>query len=1134
MSFLDTVRRAKTYLEEQGRVSLRALKREFNLDDDTLDELIDELVEIQRVAVRDGRALARAGGLTPAPTEPPEPERAPRDYTPKHLADKILQSKSAIEGERKQVTVLFADVQHSTELSEALDPEAWHRILERFFQVLADGVHRFEGTVNQYTGDGIMALFGAPIAHEDHAQRACYTALHLRDELRRYTDELRVSQGLNFTVRMGLNSGEVVVGKIGDDLRMDYTAQGHTVGLAAHIEQLAAPNAVYLSECTADLVSGYFEMRDLGPSNLKGSSGPARVFELERVGAMRTRFEVSRARGLTRFVGREKEVRELEAALERARAGNGQVVGLVAEAGIGKSRLCYEFLQRCRSLGLTVLEGAGVAHGKNIPLLPLLQILRQYYGITEQDSDRTAREKIAGKLLLIDAGFRDTLPLVFELMGVPDPERPAPQMDPEARQRQLFAALRRLVQSSAEQNPVVALLEDLHWIDAGTEAYLEQWVDATAGAQGLLLVNFRPEYRAKWTNKSYYHQLPLLPLGPEAIRELLDDLLGSDPSIAGLAEAIHARTAGNPFFAEEIVRSLIESRHLEGAEGHYRLTTPVDKLEVPSTVQSLLAARIDRLPEREKQVIQTAAVVGHEFTEPILEAVAGLASGEISESLAALKSAEFIHEQALYPVAEYAFRHPLTRDVAYGSQLGERRAAVHAAIARTIVELDADDLEAQAALLAHHWENAGEPLEAARCHARAAERGAASDLAQARRHWDRVRALVPEIPESRERLGLGVMACGQLLTLSVRFGAPDSEKAELFEEGLAFAERLDTPRLTQMLHIGYAVARGSGEPEVYVRHGREALRIAEASGELEQLLLGWMGLATGLLFYGDVREALEVASRALENPPPQIDLGLVTGLPPYIYLIMLRGLLLADAGRMEEGAREVERGLEMAKQQGSLETILIGNGFRASVAHASGDWERELRYAREALDLSEKSGTPFSLLSSFRFLGRAYLSRSEWKEAGGFLERALSIMRERRILLANEGQVLADLAVAQLGMKEGAEALASAQQAISRSRELKSPGTESSGQLALATVLLGTRGRDAQQEIEAALTRAAELIESTGAHGYAALVHEKRAELALTLGDEALRERELGEALRLHTEMGATGHAERLARERIS
>src|SRR2546426_448856 len=594
----------------------------------------------------------------------------PRAYTPKHLAEKILTSRAALEGERKQVTVLFADVKGSMELAEQLDPEDWHRIMDRLFHLLADGVHRFEGTVNQYTGDGIMALFGAPIAHEDHAQRACWAALHLGDELRRYAQALKREQGIGFSVRVGLNSGEVVVGKIGDDLRMDYTAQGRTVGLAARMEQLASPDTVYLTEYTAALVAGYFDLEDLGRFQVKGVRGPIGVYHLRGVGRLRTRLEATRASGFSRFVGRADEMAAVEAALDRAVAGQGQVVGVVAEAGTGKSRLCFEFAERCRARGIPVYETHAVAHGKAVPLLPVLELWRRYFGITEQDGAQTARDKIAGRMVLLDPQLADALPLMFDYLGVPDPERPAPRVEPEARQRQLADLMRQLGRARSEREPVVFLMEDLHWLDAASEQFVESLVDVVPGGRTLLLVNFRPEYHAAWMQKSWYQQLPLLPLGPEAIEQLLADLLGADPSLRGLAALIRERTRGNPFFIEEVVQSLVDQGVLVRAGPAPVLTRPVTDIQIPPTVQAVLAARIDRLGEREKRVLQTAAVVGKTFTESILQRVLGAAgeaplpAADAAAALRALTQGEFLYEQALYPEAEYAFKHPLTQEVA--------------------------------------------------------------------------------------------------------------------------------------------------------------------------------------------------------------------------------------------------------------------------------------------------------------------------------------------------------------------------------------------------------------------------------------------------------------------------------------
>src|SRR4051812_837338 len=641
----------------------------------------------------------------------------PRPQVPDHLAARIRAGRDAVEGEHKHVTVLFADVMGSMDLAESQDPEAWRRIMDRFFAILCEGVHRFEGTVDKFTGDGIMALFGAPIAHEDHAQRACYAALHLRDELAAYAAQLRREQGLNFSVRIGVNSGEVVVGAIGEDLGMTYTAIGHTVGLAQRMEQLAEPGTAYLTEHTAALVEGYLELSDLGEFQVKGASRPLRVHQLIGVGAARGRLDVSRARGFSKFVGREDELRVLEDALKQAHSGQPQVIGIVGEAGVGKSRLCDMFARRCRARGIPVYQTTGLAHAKSIPLMPVLHIMRSYFDVTDLDSDQTARERIAGKLLLLDESFAEDLSLLFDFLAVPDPERPSPRMDPEARQRRLLDLTKRLVHAQSAREPGVTVFEDLHWFDPASEVFVANHVEAAPGARGLAILNFRPDYHAAWMSKSYYRQIALAPLGPEAIEQLLDDLLGHDPSLTGLADFVRERTAGNPFFTEEVVYSLAEAGNLEGERGSYRLARPVDESAVPASVQAVLSACIDRLDEREKSVLQAGAVIGKEFSGSVLAQVAELEPDPLDEALRQLVASEFVFEQELYPEAIYAFRHPLTQEVAYRSQLGERRAVVHAAVARAIEAEQPERLDERAALLAQHWESSGQALEAARWHA---------------------------------------------------------------------------------------------------------------------------------------------------------------------------------------------------------------------------------------------------------------------------------------------------------------------------------------------------------------------------------------------------------------------------------
>jgi len=592
------------------------------------------------------------------------------------------------EGERKLVTVLFADVQGSMDMAEQQDPEQWRSIMQRFFSVLADAVNRYEGTVDKFTGDGIMAVFGAPIAHEDHARRACYAALRMLDDVSEYAAELRRKHGLNFSTRIGINSGEVIAGAIGDGGDGNYTAIGHTVGLAQRMETLAEPGKAYLAEAAAEQAAGFLDLDDLGEFEIKGSSRPVRVYELEGIGSARSRLDLSRERGFSRFVGREEELTVLEEGFEAAQAGDGAVVGIAAEAGLGKSRLTAEFVDRCRAQGIEVYEAQAQAHGQETPFAPVLQILRAYFGVSDSDSDRVSREKIAGRALLLDPGLIEDLPVLFEFMGLPDPDRPAPQLSPEARQRALRGLLCKLLHTS-RRDATVNVVEDLHWMDEGSDALLGELLGSVAGTKTLVVLNYRPEYSPSWGELPNYRHIPLEPLGPADTEKLLRDLVGEDPSLDGLAELIHERTAGNPFFIEEIVRELSESGALEGERGSQRLVQPVCDVKVPASVQTVLAARIDRLDPDAKRLLQAMSVAGKEVAEPALMQISGFDDDEsCGEALKRAIDAEFLYEAELYPERVIAFRHPLTLEVAYGTQLADQRARTHAAVAQATIDLN--------------------------------------------------------------------------------------------------------------------------------------------------------------------------------------------------------------------------------------------------------------------------------------------------------------------------------------------------------------------------------------------------------------------------------------------------------------
>jgi class 3 adenylate cyclase/tetratricopeptide (TPR) repeat protein len=1086
------------------------------------------------VSVPPGSRFCNACGRPLAERTTREIEREPRAYTPKHLVDKILQSKSALEGERKQVTVLFADVKGSMELAEQVDPEEWHAILDRFFEILTDGVHRFEGTVNQYTGDGIMALFGAPIAHEDHAQRACYAALHLRDALRGYADELRRARGLSLSTRIGLNSGEVVVGKIGDDLRMDYTAQGFTVGLAQRMEALAEPGTVFLTEHTARLVEGFFELRDLGKFDLKGSSVPLRVWELREVGALRTRLDVSRSRGFSRFVGRADEMATLDLALHQATQGHGQVVGVVGEAGVGKSRLCAEFVERCRSRGIAAYEAHCPAHGKTVPYLPLLELLRDLFDLSERDADRAAREKIAGRLLLLDREFERVLPLVFDLLGVSEPEREAPRMEPEARRRQLFAFVRRLVQTLSARDPVVVFMDDLHWIDPGSDAFLRQIVEAAIGTHTLVLVNFRPEYQADWTRKSHYQQLPLQPLGSEGIEALLRHLLGGDPSVAELLEPIRVRTGGNPFFIEEVVQSLAEAGSLVGARGAYRLASRSTDLALPATVQTVLSARIDRLPERDKRVLPTAAVIGKQFSEPILGAVTGLTLAELREALAGLREAEFVLEQALYPPAEYAFKHPLTQEVALGSQLREQRKRAHAAVAGALERAHAGELDERAALLAHHWEEAGEALEAARWHRRAAEWIGTLDLAAAQRHWECVRRHASELPSSTDVDALAFDAIRGLLNIGWRSGAlPRSERSRLSREGRDLLRSRSDHRDLALPQILYAVGLGMVDGDL--RSERKLLREVESmlpeAGDPRMLMFARHALQHPLIHEGRLREGLELSARNLaRSPDVQPSMGVEFGQMPLVpHMMGYRSWFLAWAGQLGEARALARRGLEVAAECDSPEL----NGYLQFHVGECESLAGEVASARACANafatIAADFANPLLTYHALEVAGSACLLERDWDGAISCLERALEIIHTEGPARPFEPRALAFLAEARLGLGEHARARSSAEQAIAASEALGTRVWQILGRLARsrAGVALGEAG----ERIDEELRRAERLIVETGAAVCRPHVHEIRARSHEGVGRVAEAGRELREAHRLFVEVGATGHAQRLAPE---
>jgi class 3 adenylate cyclase/tetratricopeptide (TPR) repeat protein len=904
VDFVAVVDQVIALLRQRGRLTYSTLKRQFQLDEAALEDVKNELIEGQRLAVDErGNVLAWTGDTWMAPpmTSTPieAPIRAPLTYTPPYLAEKILTSKSALEGERKQVTVLFADLTGSTELIRDLDPEQARSILDPALHAMMEAVHRYEGTVNQVLGDGIMALFGAPLAHEDHAVRACYAALAMQDALRRYAAEVRRTHGLPVQMRVGLNAGEVVVRAIGNDLHMDYSAVGQTTHLAARMEQLATPGSIRLTAATLRLAEGLVQVNALGQFPVKGLAESVEVFELVGASTIRRRLQASAARGLTRFVGRQQELTALQQALVQAGAGHGQVVALVGEAGVGKSRLVYECLHSSHTQGWQVLESTSVSYGKGTPYLPVLDLLRRYAHVDDSDDPRTIRAKVTGQVLTLDEALQDAItPLLALLDALPD-DSPFLALDPQQRRQRTLTALKRVLLRESQVQPVLVVYEDLHWIDTETQALLDSLVEGLPPARVLLLVNYRPEYQHGWGSKTYYTQLRLDPLPPVSAEEFLHALLGDNPSLKPLTPVLIARTEGNPFFLEESVRTLVETGVLVGEPGTYRLAHALPTVQVPPTVQAMLAARIDRLPPEKKELLQTAAVVGTEVSFPLLKTIADVPEATLHRGLAHLQAAEFLYETRLFPEPDYTFKHALTHEVAYNSLLLERRRGLHARLVEALEALAPDRGAEQVERLAHHalrgevWDKAVPYCQQAggRAYDRAAFREAVAAFEQA------LQALA-HLPEHGDTRVLAIelrLALGGTLNALGEYGR---HRAQL-DEAEALARALDDrTRLGRVLTGKAQVLMNTGDHDGAIATGQQVLELAAALGD--SALQGQAANRLGQAYYyiGDFGRAAELLRQNVEAADRE------SGTPSTDVQILVPGMAGVDLER----ARSLRRG----------------------------------------------------------------------------------------------------------------------------------------------------------------------------------------------------------------------------------
>jgi class 3 adenylate cyclase/tetratricopeptide (TPR) repeat protein len=887
---------------------------------------------------------------------------SPQSYTPPHLAEKILTSRTALAGERKQVTVLFADVSGFTSISEQLDPEEVHQLMNRAFELMLGEVHRYEGTINQFLGDGVMALFGAPIAHEDHAQRAVHAALGMQRVLQGYGAELHRTRGITFRVRMGLNTGLVVVGSIGDNLRMDYTAVGDTTNLAARMLNLAAPGQVVIAEDTHRIVSGYFVTQSLGAQVIKGKAEPINAYEVMRARGLRTRLEVGAERGLTPFVGRESELTLLRERWAEVKAGRGQVVCLMGEAGIGKSRLLLEFQRRLADEPVTWLTGRCISYGKEMAYLPIIDLLKHNFQVEEGDDDAAISAKIEQGMEALGAELQPAISHIKYLLSVPPGDDAVLRLDAQQRRLKLFEALRAMILQGGQRRPLALLVEDLHWIDKTSEEVLLHLVDSIPAARVLLLVTYRPGYQNPFGERTYTTRLGLRTLSDHDSLRLAAGMLAMAEFPPELRDLIVRKAEGNPFFLEEVLKSLLEVGALRQRDGQYVLTKHISEIYVPNTVQDVIMARIDRLEEVPKRALQFASVIGREFTVRLLERISDV-QAQLERFLQELKVLEFIYERSFYPERAYMFKHALTHDVAYNSLLMQRRKELHQLIAIAIEDLYAERLPESYEMLAYHYERGevwGKALEYLVKAGQKAQQAYANR--EALDHYSRALDVCERLgeavePATRMTIYAGKGAVHFLLS---EFRASIEAHQGLLEVARQLGDR--NKEAEALYQIGFGFHR-SHEFEKALKFSRQAQALALEIGNQNILaaslfVIAFVHAVTGKLDEAThgLEEALRVSRVAGEKGREGFNLTLL-------------GQLYNWKGEYEQGLQLLEQGFTIGHEQ-DLQLIVLHILWHRGLAHGGkGEYAAALAALHDALTLSDRLGDKVFKCRSLNTLG---------------------------------------------------------------------------------------------------------------------------------------------------------------------
>jgi len=966
----------------------------------------------------------RLGALSKPPLSTPAPAQS--------LIERPSADETALpEGERKTVTALFADIKGSMDLMEDLDPEQARALIDPALRIMIDAVHRYDGYIVQSTGDGVFALFGAPVAHEDHPHRALLAALKMQDDMRHYSTRLREAGDSPIEVRVGINTGEAVVRTIKtDEAHTEYTPIGHATSLAARMQALAPTGSIAITENTRRFVEGYFELKALGPTRVKGLSELINVYEVTGLGPLRTRLQASARRGLSKFVGRDQEMVQLGRALDLACTGHGQIVAAVGEAGVGKSRLFHEF-KILSHADCEILETFSVSHGKASAYMPLIDLLKSYFEIASDDDERKRREKIGGKVLMLDRTLEDALPYLFALLGVAENDV-LDEMDASIRRRRTLDAIKRLLLRESLNQPLIAMFEDLHWVDSETQGFLNLLADSIGTARILMMVNYRPEYRHQWGAKSYYTQLRLDPLGRESADSLLTTMLGSAPELDPLKRMVVERSEGNPFFIEETVQSMFESGALV-RNGKVSLAQPLSSIRIPASVKGILAARIDRLSIQEKDLLQTLSIIGKEFPLGLIERVVERDEDDLVPMLSALQIGEFVFEQPAFPDIEYVFKHALTQEVAYDSVLFERRKLIHEKTANALESMYAQQLDEHLPELAYHFSRSANAEKAFDYLFRAgAQARLNSAYGEAVDNLTQAMALLKLMPENsiRDAREIRVIVMlGQALA-SMR-GYLDPELLRLTGRLKELSERITDPEALYMaLFARWNVEFSRGNPRGAEEMARRMIAMVSDTDDA-RLGSALQLLGVAQIWRGHPALARETFERAVALFNRDLEKSLFSPVDPVIPNRAHLAWANWMCGYPDRAQQSADDALALALRLNRPFSIAFALQYKVSIDHLRQTYTETTPAAENLVSLARENGFPLWLACGTISIGRMLVDNGEAERGFQLMREALTQIREAggELLLQFMRVLFADACLAVKSADEGKAALDQALQA---------------------------------------------------------------------------------------------------------